>query len=85
MIVDTATPDTSGDFSIKIVVGGSQWKENGFYEIQIWQGSQSDGLTTSVKIDNGNAKRFSKTISTLGPEAASTPKPETKSATSARN
>lgn len=47
------SPDTNGDFSTKIKIGGSMWKEDGFYTVTAFQGDHSE-LKDSVKVDIAN-------------------------------
>jgi len=48
------TPDANGKFSTEIIIGGSQWKENGLYTITANQGLSSEHKQTiQVEIDNG--------------------------------
>ncbi|HSB84229.1 MAG TPA: PEFG-CTERM sorting domain-containing protein [Nitrosarchaeum sp.] len=48
------TPDTNGEFSTEIIIGGSLWKENGLYTITANQGLSSEHKQSiQVEIDNG--------------------------------
>lgn len=44
------TPDTNGDFSTTIKIGGPMWKEDGQYSVTAFQGDHSE-LKDSVNVD----------------------------------
>ncbi len=46
---DQVSPDANGNFEADINVGGSQWKQNGFYTISASQGGSF--FTDSVEVD----------------------------------
>jgi len=47
------SPNTNGDFSTKIKIGGQMWKEDGMYTVAAFQGDHSE-LKDSVKVDIAN-------------------------------
>jgi len=47
---EQVTPDANGDFMVEINVGGSQWKQDGFYTIKAQQGLVSI-FSDSVEVE----------------------------------
>ena len=47
------SPDTNGDFSTKIKIGGTMWKEDGMYTVTAFQGDHSE-LKDSVNVEIAN-------------------------------
>jgi len=49
--VDQVTPDSNGDFSTDISVGGPLWSQDGMYTVTAQQGSGNSNFTDSVVVE----------------------------------